>query len=183
MTTQPTKGTSEQVNESPPPQLVNKFHTRSDLDSKTWAQHHTLGIKANQASPGDHNHDGTTSRQITAEANPSIFSWGAWTAIPTYSPGVSNYGSGFAPGQYRISTMGDVEVRGLLSASSAVGECCRLSAGTAPTAGGLIDKVKTQTGTSRIDIGDAGGGIAILGIGEPTIAGWFSLSGVQWSTR
>ena len=43
---------------------VNDFHINSDVDKSTLAQHHTLGAQANQASPGDHNHDGRNSRRI-----------------------------------------------------------------------------------------------------------------------
>lgn len=42
----------------PPPEIVNKFHERSDVDSSSLAQHHTLGVKHDQASPGDHTHNG-----------------------------------------------------------------------------------------------------------------------------
>jgi len=43
---------------------VNDFHINSDVDKSTLAQHHTLGILASQASPGDHAHDGKTSKRI-----------------------------------------------------------------------------------------------------------------------
>lgn len=43
---------------------VNKFHSNSDADTSVVAQHHTLGILHNQASPGDHKHDGKTSKSI-----------------------------------------------------------------------------------------------------------------------
>lgn len=43
---------------------VNKFHSNSDIDSATTAQHHTLGIQHNQGSPGDHKHDGKSSKRI-----------------------------------------------------------------------------------------------------------------------
>lgn len=46
------------------PTTVNRFHDRSDVDSSTVAQHHTLGIKHDQASPGDHKHDGKNSRKV-----------------------------------------------------------------------------------------------------------------------
>jgi hypothetical protein len=49
---------------SPEPREVNLFHSRSDVDSSTTAQHHTLGVKHDQASPGDHNHDGKGSRKL-----------------------------------------------------------------------------------------------------------------------
>lgn len=49
---------------APPPGQVNFEHSRSDLDSGPYAQHHSLGIGHNQASPGDHIHDGVSSRKI-----------------------------------------------------------------------------------------------------------------------
>jgi hypothetical protein len=49
---------------TPEPREVNLFHSRSDVDSSTLSQHHTLGIKHNQASTGDHVHDGASSRKI-----------------------------------------------------------------------------------------------------------------------
>lgn len=49
---------------TPEPRIVNQFHARSDVDSSTIAQHHTLGVKHNQASTGDHVHDGASSRKI-----------------------------------------------------------------------------------------------------------------------
>lgn len=45
-------------------QDVNNLHTRSDVDAHTYAQHHTLGTSRNQASPGDHIHDGASSKPI-----------------------------------------------------------------------------------------------------------------------
>ncbi|MFF5977064.1 hypothetical protein ACFY7C_36790 [Streptomyces sp. NPDC012769] len=41
-----------------------KAHARSDVDLSPRSLHHTLGNRRNQASPGDHNHDGTTSKKI-----------------------------------------------------------------------------------------------------------------------
>jgi hypothetical protein len=49
---------------SPDPQTVNNFHNRADTDSAATAMHHTLGVKHNQASPGDHKHEGIGSRFI-----------------------------------------------------------------------------------------------------------------------
>ena len=43
---------------------VNALHINSDKDSSTQAQHHTLGIKPTQASPGNHSHDGKDSVRI-----------------------------------------------------------------------------------------------------------------------
>jgi len=49
-------GASE--NPKPPAAVVDDFHTNSDLDSRAESQHHTLGPGPNQASPGNHRHDG-----------------------------------------------------------------------------------------------------------------------------
>ncbi len=43
---------------------VNNLHRQSDVDSSQQSQHHTLGIHRNQASPGDHIHDGVTSKKL-----------------------------------------------------------------------------------------------------------------------
>jgi hypothetical protein len=45
-------------------QQVKDFHLNSDVDQSFIAQHHTLGPLTNQASPGDHIHDGSTSKRI-----------------------------------------------------------------------------------------------------------------------
>lgn len=46
------------------PDEVNKLHSRDDVDKSFFSHHHTLGIKRDQASPGDHTHTGKTSRKI-----------------------------------------------------------------------------------------------------------------------
>lgn len=51
-------------NEKPSSQVVDDFHTNSDVNSRAEAQHHTLGPQPTQASPGDHTHDGGDSRLI-----------------------------------------------------------------------------------------------------------------------
>jgi hypothetical protein len=45
-------------NPKPPAAAVEDFHTNSDVDARAESQHHTLGPGPNQASPGDHRHDG-----------------------------------------------------------------------------------------------------------------------------
>ncbi|MGH7792156.1 MAG: hypothetical protein ACREOB_07545 [Thermodesulfobacteriota bacterium] len=44
--------------------VINRAHAKSDVDSSVIAQHHTLGVKSNQASPGDHKHDGRNSKKL-----------------------------------------------------------------------------------------------------------------------
>jgi hypothetical protein len=48
----------------PEPREVNLLHKNSDVDSSWSAQHHTIGIKHDQVSAGDHNHDGGGSRKV-----------------------------------------------------------------------------------------------------------------------
>jgi len=43
---------------------VKSLHQNSDIDESPIAQHHTLGSLPSQASPGDHVHDGTSSRKL-----------------------------------------------------------------------------------------------------------------------
>ncbi len=47
-----------------PPGSVDLLHRLSDVDSSPLAQHHRLGTERNQASPGDHIHDGKTSKLL-----------------------------------------------------------------------------------------------------------------------
>lgn len=49
---------------SPDPSVVNRFHERADTDSSSTAAHHTLGVKHDQASPGDHKHEGQGSLRL-----------------------------------------------------------------------------------------------------------------------
>lgn len=58
--------------DAPSSAAVNKFHANSDVDSAVTGQHHTLGIQHNQASPGDHKHDGKASKRIGAGIDPTF---------------------------------------------------------------------------------------------------------------
>lgn len=57
-------GSASAPNPKPDAQVVDDFHTNSDVDSRNEAQHHTLGPLPTQASPGDHTHDGGNSALI-----------------------------------------------------------------------------------------------------------------------
>lgn len=48
----------------PSPEDVLNIHMNSDVDASLFAQHHTLGSTGNQASPGDHKHDGASSNLL-----------------------------------------------------------------------------------------------------------------------
>jgi hypothetical protein len=70
--------------------IVNSFHLNSDIDKSAISQHHTLGISATQASPGDHNHDGTDSRKIelgnlTSSSIPFTVVGGTLGTQPTFT--------------------------------------------------------------------------------------------------
>lgn len=54
------------------PRLIALIHSRSDVDSSQLALHHTIGIKHDQASAGDHVHDGSSSRKVGANMNLSV---------------------------------------------------------------------------------------------------------------
>lgn len=55
------------------PQQTRRNHDRADTDLSHRALHHTLGTGHNQASPGDHYHDGTDSKKIgPLELNPAF---------------------------------------------------------------------------------------------------------------
>jgi len=62
---------------------VTKFHSNSDVDSASTSQHHTLGIQHNQASPGDHKHDGKSSRRLGKGLDPAFptVAAGAYSAV------------------------------------------------------------------------------------------------------
>lgn len=62
----------EQKGIGPEPREVALIHNRSDVDSSTLSQHHTLGIKHTQAAAGDHVHDGASSRKIGTGLSLSI---------------------------------------------------------------------------------------------------------------
>lgn len=51
---------------------VTKFHTNCDRDSSQTSDHHTLGTSHNQASPGDHTHDGRNSKKIGKGLDPTF---------------------------------------------------------------------------------------------------------------
>lgn len=76
--------TFQTEDDKPSPRIVNLFHARSDKDSNQSAQHHTLGLDHNQASPGDHIHDGRNSKLPLANGR----------AVPFPSVASGTYSSG-----------------------------------------------------------------------------------------
>lgn len=74
-------GTLESIFANLTPRQVNAIHSRSDKDSSKTAQHHSLGVGADQASPGNHTHDGINSKSPLVGLFPSFPS----VASATYS--------------------------------------------------------------------------------------------------
>lgn len=48
----------------PAPQIVEDFHTNSDVNRDKDAQHHTIGTEEFQAAAGSHTHNGSDSLQL-----------------------------------------------------------------------------------------------------------------------
>lgn len=92
-----------------PPDQVNALHANSDRDSSQLAQHHTLGPRHSQAAPGDHSHDGVTSKNIgkwTEYVNSSNIS-SFWLSTSGANPSLGN---GTVEGRYvKIGTLCFVE--------------------------------------------------------------------------
>lgn len=54
------------------PAESRRAHSRSDVDLSPRSLHHTLGLKRSQASPGNHTHNGITSKRII-QGNTELF--------------------------------------------------------------------------------------------------------------
>lgn len=93
-----------------PPTLIIDLHKNSDVDSSNLAQHHTLGPRHNQSSPGDHTHDGKTSAilsQITTLQN-QMANLGQWTNYISNANAASNwFGSSINPAINNGTITGD----------------------------------------------------------------------------
>lgn len=72
--TEPDKTPSavEIYNRVPTAVEIQRAHTNADVDAAVTAIHHTLGILHNQASPGDHTHNGKSSKRIGKGLDPSF---------------------------------------------------------------------------------------------------------------
>lgn len=77
----------------------NQGHRNSDVDSSQKAQHHTLGTGANQASFGNHTHDGKDSKVIDLFADSSnLLPWTPiWFSTAASQPAIGN---GILDGSY-----------------------------------------------------------------------------------
>lgn len=68
-----------------PPNISVQDHYSSDVDSAQQAQHHTLGQGRNQASPGNHVHDGVTSKLLFQSGQESI----SFTTLSSFTKAVT----------------------------------------------------------------------------------------------
>lgn len=86
-------GSSQPIRKDP--RHVDQNHQGSDLDSSIFAKHHSLGPNTNQASPGDHIHDGSNSRQFQDLSILGILTAGniAWGAVNITPAGVDGSGN------------------------------------------------------------------------------------------
>lgn len=66
----------------PSPKEVELFHKNSDKDGSPTSIHHTLGNGPNQASPGDHTHDGGTSKELDLQQYPAPVLMSVGSASP-----------------------------------------------------------------------------------------------------
>lgn len=86
---------------SPSPGAVDENHLASDVDSSKVAQHHTIGIGANQSSSGNHKHQGDDSLRLDATAIQQLVDGGV-TYTPTWTASTTNptIGNGSVNGRY-----------------------------------------------------------------------------------
>lgn len=92
------------------PGEVDRVHERADTDTSRRALHHTLGSQRNQASPGDHIHDGFTSKKLVTD----------WTT-PVLNTGWVNGPAGGTVQflRYRYDQSGKTEISGSFHSTSA----------------------------------------------------------------
>lgn len=80
----------------PSAQESRNQHSRSDIDSSPNSQHHTLGTRRNQASYGNHIHDGVTSKRIVQVGTESV----SFTTLSSFTQAVTfpvPYDTGVVP--------------------------------------------------------------------------------------
>lgn len=134
-----------------------RAHTQSDVDGSSFAIHHTLGLKKNQAAPGDHNHRADT----------------YWHTAP-FKNGWVDYGSTFATAGFRRAPGGVVYVRGVVKngtlGTGSTGVVFQLPVDCRPKKTLIFaTSSNAQFGEIRID----GSGNVYASVGSPT---WISLS-------
>ena len=155
---------------------VELFHTNSDKDGSPTSIHHTLGNGPNQASPGDHVHDGGTSKEINIEA---------WQGL-TFQNSWRNYtgGGGTVFEVCRIAqNAGHVFLHGLMEhpVPSPAGIFAVLPSGYWPKKRHIFYQ-PASGGFARIDVWENGDLVVTnySGTGVPGSAAFISLSGMFW---
>ena len=69
-----------------PSKDVSDFHNNDDVDSGQQAHHHTLGIGALQAAPGNHKHDDPIHHMNASTYKVQLIPSGVWTNVNFWSP-------------------------------------------------------------------------------------------------
>lgn len=152
---------------------VELFHTNSDKDGSPTSIHHTLGNGANQASPGDHIHDGGTSKELDIED---------WIALP-FNGSWRNYTGGggvIFPDCRYAQNAGHVHVHGLMEhpTTTTTGIFSQLPTGYWPKKRHIFFQPATA-GFARIDAWENGDLVLTSYIAGGS-AGFISLSGMYW---
>ena len=110
------------------PDKVNNLHRYSDNDTSPVAQHHTLGLDQNQASPGNHTHDGRNSQTLPGTGHTHtglVIPDAAWRTIgaagePAYtSPHTAYSDPDYGSAQFRKLSEGAVIMRGIITLGTA----------------------------------------------------------------
>lgn len=153
---------------------VELFHTNSDKDGSPTSLHHTLGNGPNQAAPGDHTHDGGTSKELGDSITYS------WTPLP-YSGGWVDFGGSFQVGQYR-KVGDDVEIRGMMkhATTTTTGTFATLPVGFRPPA--TVQFWGCGSGGGNVDIRITSGGVmTVTAYGAGASGASISLAPIRFS--
>lgn len=147
------------------PKSVDQGHQNSDINSSIFAQHHSLGPNPNQASPGNHVHDGSNSKQLEPSATVDRLTWTAWTPV------VNGGGSAtFSRSDGWYYTIGDLAFFNAYLVASVVGSgavVVTITLPFTPFRGGVVDRQIYSGGIS----GGVGAGGQLGALAAWTFAG------------
>lgn len=168
---------------------VQNFHTNADYDGSPKSIHHTLGPYANQASPGNHTHDGGASSLLALYVTSSQLANyapipGAWVNMATagYSSGWVDYGAPFRAGRYRKVGTDEVEVEGVVKHATLtqLGAIFVLPVGFRP-ASQVLFLGQANAGLARLDI-YTDGTIYLTAYMNSGQANYIGLSAIRFAT-
>src|SRR4030095_3962840 len=160
---------------------VTQLHKSADTDGSTKAIHHTLGPASNQASPGNHTHDGGQSAFLDAASVPDKpFVAVPWIPLP-YSGGWTDFLAGYTAGAYRL--VGDeVQLRGVMkhATTTTTGIFVTMPVGYRSPAGHIW--LVWGSGGGGVDIrSNSTGAISVIGYGASASGAAISLSVIRYT--